>query len=172
MTTKASMYSPLMVVISLMICRWYPAITAFGNCSSQFLSKSSTNGVSAWIIHFIVDFIAAIIFFVYKWELDRLHITSAFILPFFIVSAYALAIVDLCYCPQRQMEVRLLVLSFVVLIIGFVCRILDVKKMFSTQDSIFQGHSVWHFLTALALYYMYSYQRSEALDKESNLFDF
>jgi hypothetical protein len=54
-----------------------------------------------------------------------------------------------------------MVLSFVALLIGVACRVLDVLRMFSGPDDILQGHSFWHFFTSLSMYWMYLHHRSE-----------
>lgn len=155
------MYSPLMVLIAMMICRWYPTV-------SLGLSPLQPHRVlPAWPFHFVFITVAAVVFFVYKWELDALLRqlgvgASSVILPLLIITTYVLAGLDRGYYPQRNMERRLLVFSFVCLLLGVTCRVLDVKKKFSSPTSLFQGHSFWHLLTSLALYYMYSYQRTES----------
>ena len=155
------MYSPLMVLIAMMICRWYPTVS-LGSSPLQ-----PHRLVPSWPFHFAVILVAAVVFFVYKWELDVLLRplgvgASSIVLPLLIIMAYTVAGIDRCYYPHRNMEPRLLILSFIVLLVGVACRVMDVKKQFSTPTSVFQGHSFWHLFTSLALYYMYSYQRSES----------
>mmetsp|Transcript_12355 Transcript_12355/g.18737 ORF Transcript_12355/g.18737 Transcript_12355/m.18737 type:complete len:333 (-) Transcript_12355:88-1086(-) len=163
----ASMYSPLMALISLMICRWYP----YMNHREATGGGQSSSSTPCWPLHFVVVILCAILFFVYKWELDALlgFPASSIILPVLIILGYALALVDRAYYPHRQAEWRFMGLSFACVLVGFLCRILDVLRMFSSSTSPLQGHSFWHLLTAMALCYMYTFQRTVTTPTSASL---
>lgn len=155
----ASMYSPLMVLIAIGLGRWSPYfIIPPGTCGIN-------NGFAMpkWIIHTFIIIISAYLFYEYKWYMD-----SAIVLPVLIISAYGVAIADRVYFPQRLLELKWMTLSFIALIVGFVCRILDVNRLFVLADSnsYIQGHAVWHFLTSLSLYWMYLHHRSEPFNPQ------
>ena len=145
----ASMYSPLLVFAAISIGRWYPVMK---------LSKS--NIIPTWPLLAVISIVLAYIFYVYKWQMD-----SAIVLPTLIALAYGLALLDRRYSSyaDRLMDLHWMGLSLLSLVLGFVCRVLDVLRLFpgSYPDSWWQGHAVWHLLTSAALYYMYLHHRSE-----------
>ncbi len=66
---------------------------------------------------------------------------------------------------QRRLKTtinnNLLIKAVVSFAAGLTIWILDLTKILCFPDSWFQGHSLWHLLTALASYYIYAYYRSE-----------
>lgn len=144
----ASMYSPLLATININLGRWCPRITCVG------FRLSTLPILSALAI------ILAYWFYLYKWQMD-----SAIVLPTLIILTYGCSIVDRYYYPDRAMNLKWMVYSFVSLLIGVACRVLDVFRKFSTADSVFQGHAFWHFFTSLAVYFMYLHHRSEPVPK-------
>lgn len=52
-------------------------------------------------------------------------------------------------------------IAIVVLVIAFAIWILDVKDIWCTPYSFWQGHAVWHILTATSILFMYLYYRSD-----------
>ena len=140
----------------LLYDRWYEKYTfSFG----QFPS---------WFIHSLITFFFAIIFFTYKWEMDAFlgFPCSAVLLPTLIVFAYGLTYVDRQLFPKRLTDFRWYMMSFGALLVGVICREVDVAHLFSGEEAIIQGHSLWHLCTAISLYWMYIYNRSEISNSE------
>ena len=88
-----------------------------------------------------------------------LQISSAVLLPALFLVLLLLGIGNyLQYRTQRSP--LLLILSFVLLAVAIQVRTLDVAKINCDPLSIWQGHALWHFLTATSSLCMYFYFRS------------
>jgi hypothetical protein len=59
------------------------------------------------------------------------------------------------------MQIRWASLGLASLFIAVACRELDVAGRFSGPTAWYQGHAIWHLLTAAALGCMFLYYRSE-----------
>ena len=88
-----------------------------------------------------------------------LQISSAILLPALFLALLLLGIGN--YVQYRSLRSPLLlILSFVLLAIAIQVRTLDVAKINCDPLSIWQGHALWHFLTATSSLCMYFYFRS------------
>ncbi len=88
-----------------------------------------------------------------------LQISSAVLLPALFLVLLLLGIGNyLQYRTQRSP--LLFILSFVLLAVAIQVRTLDVAKINCDPLSIWQGHALWHFLTATSSLCMYFYFRS------------
>jgi hypothetical protein len=87
-----------------------------------------------------------------------LQISSAVLLPALFLVLLLLGIGN--YIKYRsQRSPLLLILSFVLLAIAIQVRTMDVAKINCDPLSIWQGHALWHFLTATSSLCMYYYFR-------------
>jgi len=87
-----------------------------------------------------------------------LQISSAILLPALFLALLLLGIGN--YVQYRsQRSPLLLILSFVLLALAIQVRTLDVAKINCDPLSIWQGHALWHFLTATSSLCMYFYFR-------------
>ena len=91
------------------------------------------------------------------------YMDSSIVLPVMIIGGYGVALADRYYYPTRRMDIKWMGLSFLSLIIAFICRVLDVQRLwvFPGPDTWLQGHSFWHLFTSLSIYYLYIHHRSE-----------
>lgn len=139
----AAMYAPLLVLIALNPSRWFPHLTLGGK-------KFPT-----WPIWISLVVVACVLLFIFKWSMSSKKVLSTL-----IATVSLLTLVDR-FPSSRKTKVRWLVGSSAALVAGVVCRQIDAAGRFSGPDSWFQGHTLWHFLTALSLGCMYFYYRSE-----------
>jgi hypothetical protein len=140
----AAMYAPLLVLIALNPSRWFPHLTLGGK-------KFTT-----WPLWISLVVVACVLLFIFKWSMSSLKVLSTL-----IATVSLLTLVDR-FPSSRKLDVRWMVGSSAALVAGVVCRQVDAAGRFSGPDSWFQGHTLWHFLTALSLGCMYFYYRSEA----------
>jgi Ceramidase len=88
----------------------------------------------------------------------HLMISSGILLPAFIISIWVLTTIN--YFQFRQKRSLLTALSsFVIVLIAFKVRQLDVDKVGCDPLSIFQGHSLWHLLTGISCFCGYAFFR-------------
>jgi predicted membrane channel-forming protein YqfA (hemolysin III family) len=87
-----------------------------------------------------------------------LQISSAILLPALFLALLLLGIGN--YVQYRSLRSPLLlILSFVLLAVAIQVRTMDVAKINCDPLSIWQGHALWHFLTATSSLCMYFYFR-------------
>lgn len=53
------------------------------------------------------------------------------------------------------------VIALILLFFGVTCWMFDQNAIICNPESWFQGHALWHILTAMSLYYLYTFFRSE-----------
>ena len=87
-----------------------------------------------------------------------LQISSAILLPSLFLGLLLLGIGNYVQYRSKRSPL-LLVLSFVLLAVAIQVRTMDVAKINCDPLSIWQGHALWHFLTATSSLCMYFYFR-------------
>lgn len=87
-----------------------------------------------------------------------LQISSAILLPSLFLALLLLGISNYFQYPSQRSPV-LGVLSFTLLAVAIQIRAMDVAKINCDPMSIWQGHALWHFLTATSSLCMYLYFR-------------
>lgn len=88
-----------------------------------------------------------------------LQISSSILLPSLFLILLVLGIINYFQYPAHRIPV-LGVFSFVLLAVAIQIRALDVAKVNCDPMSIWQGHALWHLLTATSSLCMYFYFRS------------
>lgn len=151
-----AMYAPLLVCIAINLGRYLPR--------AWRLSEDVSLPVWSVLVASVV-LIAALLYH-YKWSMS-----SSLVLPFHILTVIAFAIADSIPLPRglhrSTLQKRWLLIAFVSLSLAITFRQLDVAGRFGTPDTLFQGHALWHLLTAASLGTMYVYYRSESLVRRS-----
>ncbi len=87
-----------------------------------------------------------------------LLISSSILLPFLFLILLVLVILNYIQYPVQRIPV-LGVMSFILLAVAIQIRALDVAKVNCDPMSIWQGHALWHILTATSSLCMYFYFR-------------
>jgi len=87
-----------------------------------------------------------------------LQISSSILLPSLFLILLVLGIINYLQYPAQRIPL-LGLLSFVLLAVAIQIRSLDVAKINCDPMSIWQGHALWHFLTATSSLCMYLYFR-------------
>lgn len=144
-----SMYAPLLACIAINIGRHFPLLPKWPIAWNSEQSLRAT-----WPLLAIGVVATSYLLYHYKWSMS-----SAQVLPLHIVVVAGFAIVD---CIPLQRTVRYpwnrtgwFVLALASLIVAVLCRQLDVAKQFSSPESWFQGHAIWHLLTSVSLASLY-----------------
>jgi hypothetical protein len=143
----AAMYSPLVAAIAINVGRWVRRLNKGGGQA----------GLPTWPILGGLALVTSFLLFEYKWSMR-----SSVVLPTLILMVAVFAVLDR-FQRRSRLSVPLLILSLAALVAARVCWVMDVKGSFSGPDTWFQGHAVWHLLTALSLAAIYLYYRSEEL---------
>lgn len=97
-----------------------------------------------------------------------LQISSSILLPSLFLILLVLGIINYFQYPAQRIP-PLGLLSFVLLAVAIQIRSMDVAKINCDPMSIWQGHALWHFLTATSSLCMYLYfRRVKTLGKTIN----
>jgi predicted membrane channel-forming protein YqfA (hemolysin III family) len=143
----AAMYAPLVVFIAINVGRWIPRPKA-GRLEGGF---PTTLVLVGWVLA------TCFLLYRYKWSMR-----SGVVLPALILTVAVFAIMDR-FQRRRRLFVPWLIVSTLALVAARICWEMDVAGKFSGPDTWFQGHAVWHLLTAISLATMYLYYRSETI---------
>jgi hypothetical protein len=143
----AAMYSPLVVAIAINVGRWVPRLNKGGGAASM----------PTWPILAGLALVTCFLLYEYKWSMR-----SSVVLPTLILIVAAFAVLDR-FQRRSRLSVPMLILSVAALVAARICWVMDVAGKFGGPDTWFQGHAVWHLLTALSLAAIYLYYRNEEL---------
>jgi hypothetical protein len=159
-----SMYAPLLACIAINIGRYAPVLPNW-----RFASKSVKSRTATWPLLIVGVITMSYLLYRYKWSMS-----SAQVLPMHIAIVAAFAIVD-CIPLERNVEYRKqplgwFFLALLSLIVAVLCRQLDVSKQFSSPESWFQGHAIWHLLTSVSLGSLYLAYRCESFSRRCSTF--
>jgi len=138
------MIAPLSVLVALHCARWVPSIPLYGR-------RWPTWPVSGFLA------VTISIFFAFN---DRIATAGNVAYGGFIGVVGAGMAVEHFFGKTSQ-QYRWLVLSFITLVLAFTIWNLDKARQFSLPDSWFQGHALWHLLTAITLGSAAVFYRSE-----------
>ena len=100
-----------------------------------------------------------LIFFIeiWKWNIN-------IVFPILILCFLALNIINMKRHIVLKMYKNYFVSSMVTLGVGSTIWLLDRSNVMCMPESVFQGHALWHLLTALSVLFIYFYYRSEEID--------
>ena len=87
-----------------------------------------------------------------------LMISSSILLPIFILSAWILMTVNF-FQFSKERSLVLVLLSIIFIVIALKIRTMDVQKINCDPYSLYQGHSLWHFLTGFSSFCSYAFFR-------------
>ncbi len=93
-----------------------------------------------------------------------LLISSSILLPIFIFSAWILITVNYFQFPKER-SLILALLSIVSIVIALKIRTIDVQKINCNPYSLYQGHSLWHFLAGFSSFCSYAFFRFSPFSK-------
>ena len=141
----AAMYGPLMALLAIVAARALP----------KRVSLPGGQLVPIWPFLAGIVVAAEVLLMYFKWSMS-----SRVVLWSLIGCVTATSLAELALRPQRFRS-GLLAWAGGFLAAAVACRQLDVVGRFSSPDAWFQGHAVWHVLTAASLGAMVLYERSE-----------
>ncbi|MBI1320336.1 MAG: hypothetical protein GC168_15520 [Candidatus Hydrogenedens sp.] len=135
----ASMYPAMVVLIAMNFARLFEKTTL--HTAARWTAIAGAIGVSALL-------------YIYKWEMS-----SSKVLGTLILSLVACSVIDVF--RKSSFWRSWLLAAPVVFGLAVYIRELDVQKRFTSPDTWFQGHALWHVMCAAGLALAYLYARSE-----------
>ena len=142
----AGMYAILLAMVAIAASRMLTKI-------SFLQTNSAERGIT--YIWFVLALIGSAFGFIYKWELSSFKVLTQ------LAGVVAVFTIPDLFIRRYTTYRWAIVFALASFGIAYYIRDLDIKDHFSGPDSIFQGHAVWHFLTAAGFVFMYLYYRSE-----------
>ena len=109
----------------------------------------------------LIIFVLILIIAFYK---IALLISSSILLPIFILSAWLLITINFFQFPKER-SLILALLSIIFIVIALKIRTMDVQKINCDPYSLYQGHSLWHFLTGFSSFCSYAFFRFSPFSK-------
>ena len=106
-----------------------------------------------FIIYFIIINIILFIPLIFLPELRR----SLFALIIFT----GLLLEYFCNCKNKNISFKYLLISLLILLVGFIFWIIDNNRLFFNPYSFFQGHVIWHLTGSIACYTLYIHYNKE-----------
>jgi hypothetical protein len=140
------MYAVMIAIASLCVGSWFPFIT---------IAKKRPYGFPTWPVLVPLSVFLCVYFFIYKWDFSFTAIAQPLSIGLLIF-----AITGLLH-REKRFHIRWLIAGVAFFVAGLFVRQVDIQGRFSTPESIWQGHSIWHLLSGLYLVCTYLYFRSE-----------
>lgn len=139
------MYAVLIAMVSICVGSWLPRIRCPGRQAAM----------ATWPLLILLATFASIYFFIYKWSYSFREVATV------LGSLMIVFSISRMVGRRVRLQKRWGLVALFAFVGGLYIRRLDIEGRFSSPDSLFQGHSAWHFLVALFLVGMYLYYRSE-----------
>jgi hypothetical protein len=106
--------------------------------------------------------VGALVLFILAFFKIALLISSSILLPAMILLLTFMNLTNY-FQVRKERSIILAILSFALIIIALKIRTLDVQKIGCDPYSLYQGHALWHFLTALSSFCSYAFFRFDKL---------
>lgn len=90
----------------------------------------------------------------------HLLVSSTILLPLLIMLLVIGAILNYVRSKESY-NIQLAILSLLLVIVAFIIRTADVKRIVCNPTSLYQGHALWHFFTGMGAFMLYWFYRSE-----------
>lgn len=145
------MYAVVLSFIGYMVFRLFP--TRYAKRKGKFKSCHHLFAVIAVLLN--------VVFFAGLWKVN-----INFLFPVICLIGIAINIVynRINKVHYQLLYKRIFQLSIFVIIVSFICWILDRQDIWCSPDSFFQGHAVWHILCSVSIFLMYISLRVEHTD--------
>lgn len=102
--------------------------------------------------------IAVLVLTIFAFIKIALLVSSGILLPFLIL-LQTLLVTIIFFQNRKEKSFLLAISSLVLMVIAVKIRTLDVQKIGCDPHSIFQGHALWHLLTAMSSFCSYAFFR-------------
>ena len=131
------------------------AAIPIGNWLPQAEVPGTRRTFPSWPLIAVLVVYGTLYFTYYKWDYSFSEVST-----YFSGVLFTFAIVSL-FQPGKYLQIRWLVAALASILFAAQIRELDMQDSFTSPDSIFQGHAVWHFISSLYYFFIFLYFRSE-----------
>lgn len=139
-----------------MICM---AAIAIGSWMPRMEEPWTRRIFPTWPVIAVIVVYASIYFSYYKWDYSFGKVSIYLSGTLFLFAGASMI------QPGKYLQIRWFIAAFVSIALGSKIRDLDIQGRFTSPDSIFQGHALWHLISCLLYVFMFLYFRSEEREK-------
>ena len=140
---QTGVYSIGIIVLIFNLYKIFPVFRFNG----QWKSSHTIMAISALVINYII--------FIKLWLININILFPALMVLVFITSCYYLLFIS-----REHYFTNYLWAALCVLVLASIIWILDRTNVACNPESMFQGHALWHLLTAASIFFIYLYYRS------------
>jgi hypothetical protein len=141
---QTGMYFLLIAFIAYLLFKVFPKIRWKGK---EYVSNRFLIGAAV---------VVQLIFYLFLWKLPINVLFPALTMMFVLANLYMMVKMQ-----DNVSNTKLILAAGATLLIAASVWVLDITDKLCSPASIFQGHSLWHILTALSVFLAYMYYRSE-----------
>jgi hypothetical protein len=143
------MYATMICLAAIAIGSWLPRAKVPG----------TRRVFPSWPVIAVLVVSGSLYFTYYKWDYSFGNV-SAYLGGILFVFAGA-SLVQ----PGKYLQIRWFIAAVASITLGSKIRDLDIQNRFTSPDSIFQGHAVWHLVSCLLYVFLFLYFRSEERER-------
>lgn len=141
---QTGMYFLLIAFIAYMLFKIFPVIRWKGK---EYVSNR---------MFIAAAFVVQLFFFLFLWKLPINLLFPSLTIIFILANIYMVTKMQ-----NFISNMKLILAAAATFLIAASVWILDITDKLCSPASVFQGHSLWHLLTALSVFFAYMYYRSE-----------
>jgi hypothetical protein len=143
-----AMYAMALCMAAIPIGSWLPRAEIPG----------TRHILPSWPLIAVLVVYGSLYFTHYKWDYSFSQVSTYTSGVLFVFAAASL------FQPSKYLQIRWFIAAFVSILLASKIRELDMQGSFTSPDSIFQGHAIWHLISSLYYFFIFLYFRSEERD--------
>jgi len=140
-----AMYAMTLCIAAIPVGSWLP----------QAQVPGTNRTYPTWPLIAVLVISGSLYFTYYKWDYSFGEVSVYSSAVLFIFAAASLI------QPGKYLQIRWLIAAFFSIALAAKIRELDIQDSFTSPDSFFQGHAVWHLASSLYYFFIFLYFRSE-----------
>jgi hypothetical protein len=144
-----AMYSMMICMAAIPIGSWLPRVEV----------PWTRRTFPSWPLIAVLVVYGSLYFTYYKWDYGFREVSAYFGGALLIFAGASLI------QPGKYLQIRWFVAAYASILLAAKIRELDMQDRFTSPDSIFQGHAVWHLISCLFYVFIFLYFRSEERER-------
>jgi hypothetical protein len=144
-----AMYAMALCMAAIPIGSWLPRVEAPG----------TSRAYPTWPLIAVFVVCGSLYFTYYKWDYIFSEVSTYSSAVLFIFATVSL------FQPGKYLQIRWFIAAFASILLAAQIRELDMQDSFTSPDSFFQGHAVWHLISSFYYFFIFLYFRSEERER-------
>jgi hypothetical protein len=143
------MYAMMLCMAAIPVGSWLPRVEV----------PWTRRTYPSWPLIALLVVYGALYFTYYKWDYEFRDVSSYFSGVLFVFAGASLI------QPGKHLQIRWFIAAFASILLAANIRELDMQDRFTSPDSVFQGHTVWHLISSFYYVFIFLYFRSEERER-------